>query len=558
MGMLFDDYELLTRIGRGGMGEVWQAKDIPGKREVAIKFVPKEIAGAEEEMVRVEAMFAQVHGLQHEHICPLYAMKSTPGFGTYIVMKYVPGMTLGKFVREACQPSWSFPAATLVQILAPIASALDYAHRKSVIHRDIKPENIMVLGDPKTLEITDVQLIDFGLAATFRASLSRISHQSMGASGTYSYMAPEQWNGQKQDASTDQYALAVTAYEILAGGLPFVAEDSGVLHILVKNQAPPPIPDQPSVVNAAIKRALSKERKSRFPSCQEFVDALKGRKTFIQPPTKRNLSATKRSGAPSHSFRYRILGITCLLLVLAAFWGFWKWNAGNRVEVSGEGISGNDISVVASAAVMPSEIATGNAADKSTAGIAARLGVSKGGTAAAPARDITDAELAHLRDWPLLQILDLTDCDWITDKGLQYLKWLTSLQTLRLDDCALVTTPGIFELKDALPQCRIFAPLPHPRAVERLGISSDGTEANPVKDATDAELAYLSGLTQLESINLNDCMQITDAGLAHLKGLAWLRSLNLKGCPNITTIGLMDLQDKLVECKVSGQGDLMK
>ena len=284
-GTRFDDYELVERLGRGGMGEVWRALDIPGEREVAIKFVPKEMENAEAEMDRVREMFRQVHGLQHEHICPLYAMKHTPGFGTYIVMKFIRGMTLAKYAREVRQKMGAFPVAALVEILKPIAAALDYAHRKKVIHRDIKPGNIMVCVEesPETGrpgKITDVQLIDFGLAAAFRASMSRVSQQKLNTSGTRPYMAPEQWRGQFQDAATDQYALGVTVYELLAGILPFDSDDVEALRLCVLSDTPLAIPGQPAEVNAAIQRALAKERKARFASCMDFVSALEGKRVL--------------------------------------------------------------------------------------------------------------------------------------------------------------------------------------------------------------------------------------------------------------------------------------
>ena len=275
-GMRFDDYELIEKIGKGGMGEVWRAKDIPGKREVAIKFVSREIENAEEEMERVESMFTLVNGLQHKYICPLYAMKHTPGFGRYIVMKYIPGMTLGKFAREVRKTHKTFPLKTLLEILKPVAAALDDAHQSEppVVHRDIKPGNIMVSGDPKTLEVKNVQIIDFGLAATFRASMSRVSQQDFGNAGTRLYKAPEQWDGKKQDGASDQYALAVTIYELLTGEFPFESDDFKILENLVKTKMPPDIPGQSEAVNAVLQRALAKTRKERFPCCAEFVAAL--------------------------------------------------------------------------------------------------------------------------------------------------------------------------------------------------------------------------------------------------------------------------------------------
>jgi hypothetical protein len=154
-------------------------------------------------------------------------------------------------------------------VLRPVAEALDYAHRQKVIHRDIKPANIMVSG-----EADDVQLVDFGLAAAIRTSMSTVSGQRMETSGTRPYMAPEQWRGEEQDARTDQYALAVVAYELLAGRLLFESTDFGVLRMCALNDPPSPVEDQPESVNRALMTGLAKRREERFGSCGELIDAI--------------------------------------------------------------------------------------------------------------------------------------------------------------------------------------------------------------------------------------------------------------------------------------------
>ena len=273
--ILCNDYELVEPIGKGGMGAIWRAKDLPGNRDVALKFVPRDVQNFESEMDRVEDTFGVIHALQHQNICPLYAMKNSGNkFGFFLVMKFIPGLPLGKFVRLVRKKTGDFTVAQLVTVLRPIASALDYAHtrRPPVIHRDIKPANILVMTDDD-LRVLDVQLIDFGLAATFRASLTRVSQVKLNTSGTRPYMAPEQWDGAYQNAATDQYALGITAYELLSGRFPFESDDFTILEKCVKSSPVPPIETLSNAQNAVLRRALGKTRDERFPTCAAFIEA---------------------------------------------------------------------------------------------------------------------------------------------------------------------------------------------------------------------------------------------------------------------------------------------
>ena len=281
-GTIFNhEYELLELLGRGGMGVIWKAKDIVGDRLVALKFVPPDVQRFESEMQRVKETFRLVHKLQHENICPLHALKEDVHLGYYLVMKYLPGQSLNDFVLS--NPGRKkMELSGVATILAPVAKALDYAHRNKVIHRDIKPSNIfLVKNDQNAYEI---QLIDFGLAAEIRSSMTRVSQFTINISGTRLYMAPEQWRGRQQTAATDQYALAVVAYELLAGHLPFEGGDTEMLRLAIMQDKPEPIRSIPESANAALQKALAKDKEDRYPSCEEFVKALAGEKTRQVPP----------------------------------------------------------------------------------------------------------------------------------------------------------------------------------------------------------------------------------------------------------------------------------
>lgn len=262
-------FQLKRRLRRGGMGEVWQAFDPTGERLVVIKVLPPELQRSPDEMARVKQTFNRVHNLQHQHICPVYLLGQDPRFGYFIVMKYLAGDTLSAYRMAYVQQHAGFPISQLIRVLTPVALALDYAHGRQIIHRDIKPQNIMLDADG-----SDVQLVDFGLAAEIRTSVMRISQAQMEACGTYPYMAPEQWRGEMQDARTDQYALGVVAFELLAGRLPFEAADPTILRLCVLGDPVPPIDGAAPAVQAAISRAMAKSREDRYENCVAFIRAL--------------------------------------------------------------------------------------------------------------------------------------------------------------------------------------------------------------------------------------------------------------------------------------------
>jgi formylglycine-generating enzyme required for sulfatase activity len=281
-GMQVGPFKLDKLLGKGGMGEVWRAID-PSRGDerhpgyVALKFLPLEIQGSARELRRAKETFRAVNALQHPNICPVYSLQEHGRFGHVLEMKYIRAVGLLEYREQFVQREGKFPLSEVVRVLQPIAAALDYAHRpevvhrdvKPVIHRDIKPENILISEDGR-----EIQLVDFGLAFQIRTSMTRVSQVEVDSSGTRPYMAPEQWRGQDQDARTDQYGLAVVAYELLADRLPFEVSDSYLLRQCVLSDPVPPLHEQSESVNRALSKALSKERNERFADCRSFIAAL--------------------------------------------------------------------------------------------------------------------------------------------------------------------------------------------------------------------------------------------------------------------------------------------
>ncbi len=259
-------YEVRAILGQGGMGIVYHCFDSVTKTDVALKTLPLEVERNRGEMEEIKANFRMVGKLTHPNIAAMRTIEEENG-RYFLVMDYVNGVNLKTWARTR-RADGTLSVADVASVVRQVAAALDYAHGEGVIHRDVKPGNIMVTADGK------VKLLDFGLAAQIQTSMSHVSMARQDTSGTAPYMAPEQWRGRSQKSKTDQYALGITAYEILAGHPPFDNPDKDIMYRCVMNEAPEPIADVPASVNSAIQKALSKEENDRYDSCSDFAEAL--------------------------------------------------------------------------------------------------------------------------------------------------------------------------------------------------------------------------------------------------------------------------------------------
>ncbi len=322
-------YLIKDILGKGGMGEVYLAFDEISKTEVAIKLVPREISTSEDEMEQVRKNFALVRNLHHPNIAAVTALERLASGEYILVMEAVQGRkTLQK--ERLSRENERIPIAEAIQICRQIAEALDHAHEQGVIHRDIKPGNIMLTPGGK------VKLTDFGLAAQIVSSLSKVSVLPTKTSGTRPYMAPEQWEGRLQDARTDQWSLAILFYELVTGRLPFPATDMAMLERQILER----MPEKPDTLSptqwSALKRALSKDKEGRFPTCTAFLDALEG---------KANQGAKGRFGA--------LTVAAILLAVVALVWIAKQKHGGLSNEMPSDSPS---VSSGISETVLPSDM----------------------------------------------------------------------------------------------------------------------------------------------------------------------------------------------------------
>jgi serine/threonine-protein kinase len=260
-------YQIVREIGRGGMGVVFLARDIALHRLVAIKVLRYEFASSEDHRERFRREARMTARLSHPNIVPLHSFGEVGEF-TYIVMKYVHGMSLAERMRREKR----LPPAEVQRILRDLALALDSAHRDGVIHRDLKAENILLEGASGHAMLTD-----FGVA--LQRSLDPVRAEAAHAFGTPHYMSPEQAAGELDiDGRSDVYSLGVLGFYMLTGRLPFEAisfEGLAAKHIAEPAKPVASLaPKAPEALCAAIDRCLSKDRDDRFQDAAELAAAM--------------------------------------------------------------------------------------------------------------------------------------------------------------------------------------------------------------------------------------------------------------------------------------------
>jgi len=264
----FGRYRITEVIGRGAMGIVYGAYDPVIHRPVAIKVIQLDTLASDKNAGFLrERLFREAHlagSLSHPGIVTIYDLGEHEG-QAYIAMERIWGTSLQALLDSGNR---SAPLES-VGILRQIASALDYAHANRVVHRDVKPANIL-LQDQKT-----VKVVDFGIAKIL--SIHEQTLTGFGA-GTPSYMSPEQIEGVSADGRSDQFSLAVIAFEMLTGTRPFAADSSpAVMHSIAYGVRPSAHAKHralPSKIDAVFYRALSKRPEERYPSCGDLVAAL--------------------------------------------------------------------------------------------------------------------------------------------------------------------------------------------------------------------------------------------------------------------------------------------
>jgi tRNA A-37 threonylcarbamoyl transferase component Bud32 len=267
-------YDVFELIGAGSQGEIYKGQHPILHRPVAIKMLPKHLAGDDEFRIRFEREARTVAALRHPNIVNVFDFGHDET-AYYMVMEYIDGRELKQVITGSGQMSFD----EVRSIIKDLTGALDYAHEQGIVHRDIKPSNVMiqrVTGSGAAMLPQRAILMDFGIARIIGGSdgLTRT-----GMIGTLDYVAPEQIMQARQvDARADIYALGAMTYEMVTGQLPFPSENPGqVLFAHLNQPAPDPStlrPDLPPDLTYAIMRALAKDPEDRFQTAGEFAAAL--------------------------------------------------------------------------------------------------------------------------------------------------------------------------------------------------------------------------------------------------------------------------------------------
>lgn len=274
IGQTISHYQILEKLGEGGMGVVYKAQDTKLDRLVALKFLPSHVSGSEQDKARFVQEAKAAAALNRPNICTIYGIEDNDG-QMFIAMEFVEGDTLRA-------KGSNVPFKQAIEIGIQIADGLAAAHEKGIVHRDLKPENIMIQKDGR------VKIMDFGLAKLKGASPLTKAGSTVGTAG---YMSPEQVQGLETDHRTDIFSLGVILYELLSGQSPFKGVHETALNYEIVNVEPDPIstvkPDIDPDLDVVVLDCMAKDVRDR---CQSVAEVARDLRRFKRESSRARVS----------------------------------------------------------------------------------------------------------------------------------------------------------------------------------------------------------------------------------------------------------------------------
>jgi len=285
IGRTISHYEIIEKLGEGGMGVVYKARDTKLDRDVALKFLSSQLTVNEEYKNRFIQEAKTVSSLDHPNICSIFEISETPEGQLFIAMRAYDGLPLSRVIKDG-----PLQIDEILKYSLQIVSGLHAAHEQNIVHRDIKSGNVLLTQKKQ------IKIIDFGLA-----KLQGVSEftKTAKAIGSLAYMSPEQLRADEVDHRSDIFSLGVVMYEMITGELPFKGEYEHVLMYSLVYQDPPPMsevrPDVPEELEAIVKKCLEKEAGDRY---QDISDLQRDLERLLHPSGEVKYSETGSVSRP--------------------------------------------------------------------------------------------------------------------------------------------------------------------------------------------------------------------------------------------------------------------